>query len=116
MIYLFECKLCGKHYVGRSTRVLRTRVGEHRRFFYKVCNKKEYDKDSDEFALAHHLYSDHLIINGEDFDPNYNVSLLDVCSPQILEEKEHDFIHLLHSLAPNGLNLNNPFAIPLLYR
>ncbi len=116
LIYLFECKICGKHYIGRSVRALRTRVGEHRRNFYKVCKKEEYDKNSDEYALAHHLYSDHLISDRENFDPNYNVSLLDLCSPQILEEKEHNFIHLMHSLAPNGLNLNNPFAIPLLYR
>ena len=51
IIYVFECKLCKKHYVGRSTRPLRTRVGEHRRSFYKLCDNKDYDEDSDEYAL-----------------------------------------------------------------
>ena len=31
VIYLFTCKICSKCYVGRSTRPLKTRVGEHRR-------------------------------------------------------------------------------------
>ena len=61
IIYLFVCKLCKKHYVGRSTRPLRTRVGEHRRNFYKMCGKPDftYDNESDEFALGHHIFHDH---------------------------------------------------------
>ena len=52
VIYIFTCKICSKCYVGRSTRPLKTRVGEHRRSFYKLCDKKEVDLNSDEFALA----------------------------------------------------------------
>ena len=116
IVYLFECSLCCKYYVGRSTRALRTRVGEHRRSFYKLCDNKEYDQDSDEFALGHHLFSDHGLNHRDDFDKNYSVSILDWCSPKTLDVKEHKFIHLLNSLSPNGLNINNPFSIPLLYR
>ena len=84
--------------------------------FHKLCDNKDYDEDSDEYALGLHLFTDHNLIRREDFDENYNVALLDFCSPKILDVKEHKFIHLLNSLKPNGLNLSNPFCIPLLYR
>jgi len=116
IIYVFECKLCCKRYVGRSTRHLRTRVGEHRRSFYKLCDLKDFDEDSDEYALGLHLFSDHNLKDRDDFDKNYTVALIDFCSPKILDVKEHKFIHILNTLKPHGLNLNNPFSIPLLYR
>ena len=117
IIYVFICKLiCNKCYVGRSTRPLKTRVGEHRRSFYKLCDNKECDLNSDEFALGHHLFSEHQLKNRNDFDLSYNVSLLDFCSPSILVVKKHKFIHLLNSLKPNGLNIDNPFAVPILHR
>ena len=116
IIYVFICKLCNKCYVGRSTRLLKTRVGEHRRSFYKLCDNKECDLNSDEFALGHHLFNEHQLKNRNDFDLSYNVSLLDFCSPSILDVKEHKFIHLLNSLKPNGLNIDNPFAVPILHR
>ena len=68
IIYVFECRLCCKLYVGRSTRHLRTRVGEHRRSFYKLCDLKDFDEDSDEYALGLHLFSDHNLKNRDDFD------------------------------------------------
>ena len=116
VIYLFTCKICSKCYVGRSTRPLKTRVGEHRRSFYKLCGRKEVDLNSDEFALGNHLFSDHSLQNRSDFDNSYNVSLLDFSSPKILDVKEHKFIHLLNSLKPNGLNIENPLSVPLLHR
>ena len=39
-----------------------------------------------------------------------------IVTPSVLDVKEHKFIHLLNSLKPNGLHLNNHFSIPLLYR
>ena len=109
---------CSSHYVGRSTRPLRTRVGEHRRNFYKMCEKSDfqYDRDSDEFTLGHHLFHDHKLNCKTDFNDSYRVSILDISSPKVLDVKEHKFIHLLNSLTPLGLNLSNPFAVPLLYR
>ena len=104
--------------MGRSTRALRTRVGEHRRNFYKMCDKSDfsYDKESDEFTLGHHLFHDHKLNCKTDFDNSYMVSILDISSPKVLDVKEHKFIHFLNSLTPVGLNLSNPFAMPLLYR
>ena len=116
IIYLVICKLCSKHYVGRSTRPLKTRIGEHRRHFYQVLDGNPFDPDSDEYALGLHLHNDHGLKNRNDFINNYRVCVLEICSPKLLETKEHKYIHLLNSLAPNGVNISNPFAIPLLYK
>ena len=107
IIYVFEWKLCQKHYAGRSTIPLRTRVGEHRHFFYKLCENdyKDYDEESDEYALGLHSCSDHNLKSRKDFDMHYNVALLDFCSHETLDVKEYKFIHLFNSLKPNGLNL-----------
>ena len=117
IIYLFVCNVCNKHYVGRSTRPLRTRVGEHRRNFYRMCDKSDfdYDRDSDEYTLGHHLLHDQNLNDRLDFDNSYSVCILDICSPRILDVKEHKYIHSLNSLTPSGLNLCNPFSVPLLY-
>ena len=69
-----------------------------------------YDNEFDEFALGHHILHDHHLNDKLDFDASYTVTILDICSPKVLDIKEHKFIHLLISLAPSGLNLNNPFA------
>ena len=53
---------CQKQYVGRSARPLRTRVDEHRRSFYKLCDNEDYDEESGEYALGLHLFSDHKLI------------------------------------------------------
>ena len=111
IIYVFECRLCCKRYVGRSTRHIRTRVGEHRRSFYKLCDLKDFDEYSDEYALGLHLFSDHNLKNRDDFYKNYTVALIDFCSPKILDVKEHKFIHILNTSKLHGLNLNNPFTL-----
>ena len=56
----------------------------------------------DEQALGAHLiehrYSDETM-----FDKLYEVCVLEVCSPKVLEVKEHVSIHKVNSLRPNGL-------------
>ena len=39
-----------------------------------------------------------------------------IVTPSVLDVKEHKFIHLLNSLKPNGLNIDNPFAVPIFHR
>ena len=51
-----------------------------------------------------------------DFNKVFNVVILEVCSPKVLDVKEHQFIHKLTSLVPQGINLSNPFSIPLLHK
>ena len=49
---------------------------------YKLCDNKDDDEDSDEYALGLHLFTNHNLNIREDFDENYNVALLDFCSPK----------------------------------
>ena len=62
--------------------------------------------------LGAHLYN-HGLRDKHDFKKYFKVSILEVCSPKILEVKEHLFIHRLNTLSPFGINLSNPFSIPL---
>ena len=114
IIYLVSCSLCNECYVGRSTRPLKCRISEHRQHFYKIIKGENFDPNSDEFALGNHLFS-HGYHDRSDFNKFYNVCLLAVCSPKVLDVKEHLFIHKLKTLIPRGINLSNPFVIPLLH-
>ena len=116
IVYLVVCSICQKHYVGRSCRPLRTRIGEHRRHFYQIVDKKSFDMESDDYALGSHLHLDHNISEKTDFNKIYKICILEVCSPKVLEIKEHKYIHKLNSLSPSGINLSNPLAIPHLYK
>ena len=101
--------------MGRTCRHLRARIGEHRRYFYQICSDGNFHIDNDDFALASHLYHDHGLNNKSDFSKIYKVAILEVCSPKVLAVKEHRYIHQLNSLTPNGINLSNPFSIPILH-
>ena len=65
------------HSEGRkSSRASRERAQD--KSFHKLCdNIKECDLDSDEFALGHHLFNEHLLKDRSDFDLSYHVPLLD---------------------------------------
>ena len=117
IVYLVVCSSCQKHYVGRSTRSLKERIGEHRRHYYGVLKNEPCDTNinSDDQALGAHLY-EHGFREESDFCKIYTVSVLEICSPKVLEVAEHKYIHRLNSLSPNGLNVSNPFSIPLLYK
>jgi hypothetical protein len=112
VIYLVMCKLCFQAYVGRTTQHLRTRIGQHRRKFYAILNGCQVDPLDDENALGIHLTSVHGLTNRTDFNDAFRVCIIDNCSPRMLEIKEHKFIHILNTLRPNGMNIQNPFGIP----
>ena len=57
---------------------------------------------------------DHGCTDQGDFNRNFKLFILNLCSPASLEVSEHKFIHGLKSLRPMGLNTSNPFEIPLL--
>ena len=40
IIYLVVCDICNHPYIGRSSRQLNSRIGEHRRNFYQIIEKK----------------------------------------------------------------------------
>ena len=120
IIYCFQCLYCGKFYVGRSVRRLNIRVGEHRRYFYKILSDlnnilaNNLHRDEEDFSPAFHLIDDHNLVDKSDFSKSYRVFLLDSVSPKVLELTEHRYIHKLKTLKPFGINTQNPFSIPLL--
>ena len=44
---------CKKCYTGRSVRVLRVRIGEHRRAFYQILDDKAVDPENVDFSLVY---------------------------------------------------------------
>ena len=115
VIYLVHCKICSKAYVGRTVRLLRTRIGEHRQAFYKIIKGESIDMLNDDFSIGIHLFSDHGLKDRTDFNDNCTVCIIDNASPNNIEVKEHKYIHLLKTLRPLGINTTNPFKLPLLH-
>ena len=115
VIYLVLCKICGKPYVGRTNRLLRDRIGEHRRAFYQVIKGNKIDLNNDDFSIGMHLHSDHGLVDRLDFNRHCTVCIIDNASPNRIELKEHKYIHLLKTLRPMGMNTNNPFKIPMFH-
>ena len=116
IICLIMCTFpnCKKCYTGRSVRVLRVRIGEHRRAFYQILDGKALDPENDDFSPGLHL-KEHNCNDKGDFKKFFRVYLLEICSPKILAIREHLYIHKYNTLRPNGINTSNLFGIPILY-
>ena len=115
IIYLIMCTFpnCKKCYTGRSVRVLRVRMSEHRRAFYQILDGKAVDPENDDFSPGLHL-KEHNCNDKGDFNKFFRVCLLEICSPKILAIREHLYIQKYKTLRPNGINTSNPFGIPIL--
>ena len=48
IIYLVQCSICQKEYVGRTTRFLHVRMREHRKKYYDVLRGKKVDDQTSE--------------------------------------------------------------------
>ena len=90
------------------------RMSGHRCNFYKVLNNEEIDETSDDYSLGLHLVHEHGCSNRGDFNKNFQVQIVENCSPSSLEKKEHLYIHKFKTLYPVGLNKNNPFGLSIL--
>ena len=112
------CKLCDKNYIGRTTRMLRCRVNEHRAMFYKLLNDPNVDlsmsNDPDSYCLGKHLIDDHGRLSRSDFNDSYQIFILLNSSPRSLDINEHKWIQRLKTIKPFGINSVDPFGIPLL--
>ena len=116
VVYALHCTLCDKYYIGRTVRKLGDRFGEHRRKYYQLINNPDSDTGSedDEFSPGLHLVECHSAATPEAFNEIYRVFIVDVCSPQTLEVREHKHIHELKTLKPFGINAVSPFGLPIL--
>ena len=116
IVYLVQCQICKKCYVGRTINTLRNRIGQHRTHFYEIVDGKNVDiSKDDDYSLGVHLVHDHNLNNREDFNNNFKVFIIDNASPKVVEVKEHKYIHLLKTLRPLGINTVNPFGLSLLH-
>ena len=121
-VYLAECKLCSKPYVGKTTQMVCGRISEHKSCYNKYRKNKgtipkgeTKEKDfADKYTLGMHLYNDHKINSPEGFEESYEFTILEKCTPKILEVKEHLWLQKLKTLYPVGLNLYSPLGFPIL--
>ena len=99
MLFTWLFAKCSKPCVGRTVQLLSKRMNGHREWFYQVCNGEDIDDTSDGFSLGSHLCKEHSL-NPGDFYKTFDVQILEVCSPSLLEEKDHKYIHTYNTLFP----------------
>jgi hypothetical protein len=118
-VYGATCHLCGNLYVGKTTNMIAKRKSKHKSDFKKVIEKGilniSVDDNLDSYALGLHLYKDHGLHDPESFDNCYSFSVLEHCTPGMLDLKEHFWIQKCKTITPMGLNLSSPFGIPMLH-
>ena len=115
LIYRAQCKHCSKVYVGKTVQTLADRVSGHRSNYYTCItstNLSALFKD-DEHLLGLHLYCNHHLQYRQALNESYIFSILEKCSPNNIDLKEHLWIHRLKCIVPFGLNSHDPFGIPL---
>ena len=83
----------------------------HRECYYKVLRKEDIDESKEDYSLGLHLVHDHGFSDPGDFNRCYNIYVIEVCSPSLLEKKEHNYIYGYNTLYPVGLNKVNPFGL-----
>ena len=95
-----------------------SRMCGHRSKFFDIIKKngqiEQTEENKDEYVPGLHLFHDHGLKNFDDFNKTYELTILEKCSPSVLDVKEHFWIQKLRTLAPLGLNSVDPFGLPLL--
>ena len=111
-------KSCFAPYVGRTVQPLHKRINGHRSAYGEYCEKRgklDDNVDLDKYAIGIHLFREHSLNNPSAFDQHIKFFILENCQPKSLDLKEHLWIQKIRSIYPEGMNLNSPFGIPLLY-
>ena len=72
VVYLAQCKRCGKQYVGKTCTCMRKRICGHRAYV-----GEENCSESDESALAEHIQKDHNLNSVDQFNEAYHFTILD---------------------------------------
>ncbi len=113
VVYLADCKICSKQYVGRTVQQLRDRISGHRSWMNKSKREKDDSTftDEDEAALADHMRTVHGLSTADEFDNNYVFTVLQICEPNTIVDLEYHWIAELKTLIPFGLNIAKPFGI-----
>lgn len=89
-IYLLECQLCNKQYIGETHTTLRNRIKHHRNMYKTATNRPIY----------HHIHQ-----HQSDFTI-YSITIIDrVQDTPRRKHKEMEYINLLKTNVPFGLNV-----------
>ncbi len=102
LIYCITCRVCHKQYVGQTSNRLRDRFQGH---FGDITRD-----DPDKSISVHYNSKNHTGIK------NMNITILEFIKklPKNLQaisirlKREKHWTHLLHTLSPIGLNIENP--------
>ena len=102
LIYAITCKRCGLQYVGQTLKRLRDRFAGH---FGDIDNSRQEKSIGRHFSQANHKGADDMEITVLEFIKNPPRSEQAVT---IRNRVERNWTHLFRSLAPRGLNMENP--------
>ena len=95
--------------MGRSINSLHVRIDGRRSKSYELVDGRTIDESNDDYSLGIHL-----LVHGPkhhaDFENSFKTFIFGNCSPMILEEREHKYVHLLKTLRSLGLSTVNPFG------
>ena len=78
----------------------------------KTTDKKSAHQN--DISLGYHLCKNHGCHEKGDFNKYFRFTILQHCSPGLLDIVEHKTIHKLKTLEPWGINSVNPFGIPII--
>ena len=94
IVYLIECRKCGKQYVGETENALHLRMNGHRSDFYRKLPDK---------PVAVHFNT-----TGHKFEDLTVMVIEKLCSANAARRKHREsyWIHTLRSVSPLGLNLD----------
>ena len=106
VIYAFQCKICNKLYVGKTSDCLSQRVNGHRSKFYHVLKNSDTITEDcdDEHIVGAHLVHGHNIERRKDFNLSYRLFVLAQVNPTMFDTTEQLWINKLKTLRPFGLN------------
>ena len=110
-IYAAECRLCMIQYTGKTTNRVQKRICGHRSHVTGFIAENDDDEDdSDEKALAEHLFSEHGINDVSTFNESFSFTILEV-NPKNLQKCEQMWVNRLVTLYPFGLNRDKPCGV-----
>ena len=72
------------------------------------------EEKEDRFAMGMHIFNEHGLKTKREFNEAFEIYILEVCSPRILDVREHMWIHKLKALQPHGINIGKTFGFSLL--
>jgi group I intron endonuclease len=95
-VYMIRCSDSEKIYVGSSSNIVK-RWSHHRGLLRKGINNSYMQEDYEKYGIE-----------------SFNMSILELCSPDVFPERETHWINLLSTTDPiKGYNIRTPMGKPL---